>query len=528
MRIIIFFLMITGFAYSQCWIATYNGHANDYDISFNLALDSNGYIYVTGESKGVNTNFDYCTIKYNPSGIEEWVRRYNCTNNDEDGALAITVDCCSNVYVTGLSDSAGSQDIITIKYNQNGDVKWARRYRGSLEDFASDIVCDTKGNVYITGYSQSGSSCYPITIKYDSSGLQKWVVRETIPGWTVSIDLDIHNNIYIAGHQAIRDSVRYLVVKYDSAGIAQWHAGDNILGMVFKLKVNTEGDVFLTGAGGYAYTGAWQWDIVTAKYNTFGQEKWVQRYDGSAGGWDEGHSLAIDNQGNVYVTGSSAMQQGISPAFDIVTIKYGPLGTEEWLRRYDGFENDDEPYDIDIDNQGDIYVGGYSFGFNNNVWSCDAIIIKYDSSGNQLWVARYNSPTNAAEFLYGIAIDRRQGNIYATGWTYCTATNYDFFTIKYPPTGPGIEDSFTSNTKRLMLEISPNPAKSYLAIRFSSTADHPTLKIFDVSGKLVKVVDEGTSVQGHKQEMTISLKGINPGIYFLGIGKEVKKFIVAK
>jgi hypothetical protein len=525
--------MIGGYVCSQCWIATYNGQANDSDISFNLALDSNGYIYVTGESKGINTNFDYCTIKYNASGIEEWVRRYNCsTSNGNDVALAITTDCSSNVYVTGLSDSAGSLDIITIKYNQDGDVKWIRRYRGSLEDFASDIVCDAKGNVYITGYSQSGSSFYPITIKYNVNGVQKWAIRETIPGWTVSIDLDNHNNIYIGGYQAIRDSVRYLVVKYDSAGIAQWASGDNILGQGYKLKVNTEGDVFLTGAGGYAFTGNWRWDIVTVKYNTVGQEQWIQRYDGPAQGWDEGHSLILDNQGNVYVTGSSATQQGISPAFDIVTIKYRPSGTEEWVRRYDGFENDDEPYDIDVDDQGNIYVGGYSFGLNNNYWSSDAIIIKYDSSGNQLWVARYNSPSNSAEFLYGIALDRRQGYIYATGWTYSAATNYDFLTIKYPPTGPGIGNSFTHNTKRLALDISPNPAKSVIRVRCPLSTvggvSQPRLRIFDVSGKLIKEIATPASQSRNDKELVISIKGINPGIYFLQTETEVKKFLVVK
>ncbi len=67
----------------------------------------------------------------------------------------------------------------------------------------------------------------------------------------------------------------------------------------------------------------------------------------------------------------------------ILTIKYSSSGTEEWIRRYDGFESDDYPFDIEVDNQKDIYVGGYSAGYNNNGWSEDATIVKYDSTGSQ-------------------------------------------------------------------------------------------------------------------------------------------------
>jgi hypothetical protein len=91
-----------------------------------------------------------------------------------------------------------------------------------------------------------------------------------------------------------------------------------------------------------------------------------------------------------------------------------------------------------------------------------------------------------------------------------------------------IEERGTQNAIAMTLEISPNPAKSFLAILLPLTADRQTIKIFNVSGKLVKVIDNVKSTQEHKQELRISLKGINPGIYFLKLGKETKKFIVAK
>jgi hypothetical protein len=93
----------------------------------------------------------------------------------------------------------------------------------------------------------------------------------------------------------------------------------------------------------------------------------------------------------------------------------------------------------------------------------------------------------------------------------------------------GIEEERTTlNAKRFMPEIYPNPARSFLAVRLPQSADRQKLKIFDVSGKLVIVSNEVTGVQEYKQKIRISLKGINPGIYFLRLGKETKKFLVVK
>ncbi len=106
---------------------------------------------------------------------------------------------------------------------------------------------------------------------------------------------------------------------------------------------------------------------------------------------------------------------------------------------------------------------------------------------------------------------------------------------KYTGTGIG-EERLTQNARCLTLEVNPNPAKSVLRVRIPPTLFLPhswgedrrrEIKIFDVSGKLIEVLDV-TSAQGHKQEIRISLKGINPGIYFLKVGKETKKFLVVK
>jgi len=60
-------------------------------------------------------------------------------------------------------------------------------------------------------------------------------------------------------------------------------------------------------------------NYVTIKYSSTGAQQWLQEYNGPSNGNDKATSLAIDNTGNVYVTGSS---EGTGTSFDFATIKY--------------------------------------------------------------------------------------------------------------------------------------------------------------------------------------------------------------
>ena len=111
--------------------------------------------------------------------------------------------------------------------------------------------------------------------------------------------------------------------------------------------------------------------------------------------------------------------------------------------------------------------------------------------------------------------------------------------------GGGINERTTLNAERLKLEIYPSPAKAVMRVRIPWSAK--TIKIFDVSGKLIKEIaspaplskrqfrnnyaTSSKKVLGRNdgiREAKISLKGIKPGIYFLRLGKEPKKFLVVK
>ena len=75
-----FSILISSFCFAQvttAWVNRYNGPVSDLDRANAMVVDASGNVYVTGRSANIGIAPDYATIKYNASGIEQWVRRYN-------------------------------------------------------------------------------------------------------------------------------------------------------------------------------------------------------------------------------------------------------------------------------------------------------------------------------------------------------------------------------------------------------------------------------------------------------------------
>jgi hypothetical protein len=126
----------------QQWVSRYNGPANVDDTPYALVLDAFANVYVTGSSLGAGTSLDYATIKYNSTGAQQWVARYNGPANGEDVANSIAVSGAGNIHVTGSSLGAGTGlDYATIKYNPSGGLLWVTRFNGAAnsDDIASTL-----------------------------------------------------------------------------------------------------------------------------------------------------------------------------------------------------------------------------------------------------------------------------------------------------------------------------------------------------------------------------------------------------
>ena len=99
-------------------------------MATSVAVDSGNSCYVTGYSPGTNSGNDIVTIKYDPNGNQMWLQRYGSPGNGNAAGNAIAVDKSGNVYVTGYdTTSAGGTEIVTIKYSP---VTLQRRSDGTV------------------------------------------------------------------------------------------------------------------------------------------------------------------------------------------------------------------------------------------------------------------------------------------------------------------------------------------------------------------------------------------------------------
>jgi len=488
------------------WVRRYNGPGNYTDEAFAIALDGSGNVYVTGYSYGSETDFDYATVKYYPSGDTAWVRRYNGPENCIDRASAIAVDGSGNVYVTGVTDYEGSTgacaDYATIKYYADGGTAWVRRYDGPVNstDGASAVAVDGSGNVYVTGYSYGGGTDFDYaTIKYYTNGDAAWVRRYTLgfyPNKAYGIAVDDSGNVYVTGfsHWAWSD---YATIKYHSNGDIAWARRYNGYGWDDRARaiaVDDCGNVYVTG-GSYGGSGT-DYDYATIKYYPDGDTAWVRRYNGPGNEYDGARAIAVDDSGNVYVTGGS--YEGGETDYDYATIKYYPDGDTAWIRRYSGPTNDhDEAYGITVDGSGNVYVTGYSRG--NGTWD-DCVTIKYHPNGDIAWLGRYNGPGTGGDIARAIAIDG-SGNVYVTGSSVGSGTGYDYATIKYGK-NTNIEDETESRERPCEFSLSqnyPNPFNQTTKIEFTlAKSSFVSLEIFDILGKKVRTLVSEHVSSGYK------------------------------
>jgi uncharacterized delta-60 repeat protein len=416
---------------TEIWVSRYDGPGDYEDYATAIIVDELGNVYITGRSDGYGTDADFATIKYNQNGVEQWFARYNGPGNSWDISQDITIDAQGNVFVTGFSLGDGtSADFATIKYNPSGNEEWVRRYHRVGTDIAYAIAVDESGYIYVTGFSSSSNSMelpYCTTIKYSSSGNQEWVsIYGAYYGIAREITLDASGNIYIAGGQY----PRIITAKYNSAGTQQWAAvypSTESHGEAVDITLDENGNVYVCGTIVSEET---YYDYITIKYTSSGTRQWLSRYNGEANNADGASALVIDNSGNIYVTGSSSNEYPI--AGNCVTIKYNPLGTEDWIANYNlPGRSLDEAAAMIKDEMDNIYITGKSAGFDS---FNDYCTIKYDPNGNLLWTVRYNGPANYHDEPSAIAIDF-EGNIYVTGRSFGTGTNFDYTTIKYSPSG---------------------------------------------------------------------------------------------
>lgn len=512
-----------------------------------VAVDNIGNAYVAGEIYRGTSGFNISLIKYDPDGNQLWITEYNGIGDDLDDPTAIAIDTSGNIFVTGYSfrgPALLNYEIVTIKYNPDGDTLWTRHYNspGTLDDRAFALAVDTAGNAYVGGYLNRISlgnvygSDY-ITIKYSPDGTLLWDSKlDFLDASVIDLVVDRNENVYVTGIglDSSATSHDYITVKYNSDGDSLWLKHYKGLGTdpdnkATAIAIDDSGNVYITGfsTGSNGY-----YDYATIKYNRDGVEQWVRRYDGPVNEDDKAIGLVVDENYNVYVTGAANVVSG-SLGKDFATVKYTIDGSFSWVRFYNGSASMiDIPTDIAIDSIGNIYVTGSSYSLRPNFsGDLDYTTIKYDSNGDSVWVQSYNA-TDLEDQSEAIAIDRFN-NIYVTGISQDSFTSGGSVTIKYIQTPTDVSQAnYNFPAEYSLLQNYPNPFNPSTTISFSIPDEElVSLKIYNSLGEEVDKLVNETKPAGN-YSVSFDASKLSSGVYFYKISTgslvETKKMILLR
>ena len=310
-------------------------------------------------------------------------------------------------------------------FAQNVDWLWAKKAGGTSYDSSSSIAVDANGNSYITGYFY-GSATFGTTTLTSSGGSDIFVAKLDINGnwlWAKKAggtDFDFGNSIAVDAN------------------------GNSYVTGYFSGSANF-GTTTLTSSSEY-YT-----EIYVAKLDINGNWLWANKAGGT--GWDYGYGIAVDANGNSYVTGAFAESAIFgtttltsSGGSDIFVAKLDSSGNWLWAKQAGGTDYDDG-YGIVVDINGNSYVTGIFYSSNCSFGSTtltssggsDIFVAKLDINGNWLWAKQAGG--TSGDSGNGIAVDAN-GNSYITGGfkesaTFGTTTltssgyyDYDIFVTK--------------------------------------------------------------------------------------------------
>ncbi|MCT7991018.1 SBBP repeat-containing protein [Laspinema olomoucense] len=345
---------------------------------------------------------------------------------------------------------------LKILDNETQSLQSQQQFGTSADDVANSVAVDSAGNTYTVGHTSGnlggpnagGSDAF--IVKRDSSGNELWQIQLGTAGddEAKQIVVDSADNLYVLGWSG--DPSNSWIAKYDSNGTQQWQNPLGIAGYDITngaLTLGNDGSLYVTGrtTGDIDGTNQGATDTWVGKYDSDGIQTWVKQL-GSIDE-DEALGIAVDNNGNVYITGETkgslaGTREGDGDAWVAQLDSSGKL---QWQTQL-GTTAMDIARSVAVDNNGHVYLGGQTFGWlgetysgSANDWVGDRDAwwkgIHGDTSGlggtyygnGDAWVAQLDSTTGRVNWkrLLGTTnadsgstvVADSLGNVYLTGTT---------------------------------------------------------------------------------------------------------------
>ncbi|TFG25152.1 MAG: hypothetical protein EU529_01840 [Promethearchaeota archaeon] len=371
-----------------------------------------------------------CSIK------EDWHQEWALSQSSNYGH-DIVIDASDNVYIMGGAFDPNNNQfpIAIVKYNSNGEYQWNTTwYRLDGEVSGVDIAIDGSGNLYVTGtfFNSTSWNNELLIVKFNSEGIYQWDVlwKTDMHDIGYGIALDSNNNIYVAGEIAPlfawESGKNLTVVKFDASGNYLWNytigSSDDHEGG-YGICIDDADDIYVCG---YTETYADD-DFIIIKLDSLGNQIWNATWGG--GWWDYAYSIDIDSNLNVFVSGRL---NDAGPPPELCLVKFNSTGHYKWNYTYDTNGIKVEYTGVAVDSFDDIYLSGYyttDLPFPNE----NIILLKFNNTGYNYWNKSYDYD-NEDEYAYDIALDSEE-NIILGGYRFTGLYDY-FLTIKIVQT-PG-------------------------------------------------------------------------------------------
>lgn len=356
--------------------STYIGGSSP-DYATSIALDGSNNIYVTGYTSSsdfptsetaydtsYNGNIDLFVCKFNSIGSSLVYSTYIGGSNSEH-SNSIVLDGLNNAYITGYTTSSNfptsesafdkiqsgnSRDIFVARLNSTGStLDYSTYIGGNKVDEASSLAIDGSNNIYITGFTYS--SDFPTTENaYDTShngGFED--------GFVCKLSSDFSSLVYSTYLGAHNQDLAY--------SIALDH-----LNNAYVAGYTNSSDFPIT-SNAYDSSQNDSWDVFVSKLNSNGSALEYSTFIGGSD-YDEAYSIVLDQSNNAYITGftnssdfptsKSAYDTSYNGNKDVFLCKINSSGSSLDYSTFIGGGDDDESYNIDLDQSNNIFITGRS------------------------------------------------------------------------------------------------------------------------------------------------------------------------
>ena len=354
--------------WQKTWLAANDSNPS---ASFGIATttDASGNVYIAGAAAiGLNpgqNQFDYIILKYNSSGNLLWATSYDGTAGDADIPSALITDGSGNLFVTGISAGVNSGfDYLTLKLaTSNGNILWQKRYdEAGFDDFAVAIELDSSGNPVVAGASGPDSLQQAVTtLKYQASdgALQaEDQFQETGADFKMAkaFTKDADGNFYLALNSNPTDTNQNIqILKLDDGLNQLWSYTYDNIGKedgANAISRGAGGQIFVTG---YSQNNYDQYELLVFSLKPDSTFLWEKHFRPATAQENiVGKKSVMSLDSNLYVSGDLIYPDSTS----VLTLKFDIDGNILWQNKFSGGEKVNKAMNIETGLDKNLFVFG--------------------------------------------------------------------------------------------------------------------------------------------------------------------------